>query len=225
MEQIIKIVDKCTDKLNKFQLNYHTKDTKNSKDSILYDKFSFNRETYYHIFLTSEGVRNGTYLELCYKNLLSNNDNDNVTFLEDIFKELREINNIDFYIGKLYDNSKYKDTVYVYYKPRKTKLFKIIKFIEDFDRKLCNQENIKFENKLHSNIAKLLSYPIVNYNKTDDFISIDFRLYNDSFVITSYYITKNQLQKAYDNMILINKALKKINKYEWCELVILNESY
>jgi hypothetical protein len=137
MEQIIKIVDKCTDKLNKFQLN------KNTKNSILYDKLSFNRETYYHIFLTSEGVRNGTYLELRYKNLLSNNDNDNVTFLEDIFKELREINNIDFYIGKLYDNSKYKDTVYVYYKPRKTKLFKIIKFIEDFDRKLCNQENIK----------------------------------------------------------------------------------
>ena len=85
------------------------------------------------------------------------------------------------------------------------------------------QEFIKEENKLHSNIAKLLSYEIVNYNKTEDFITIEFRLSKDGFNIMSYYITKNQLQKTYDKLIKINKELRKIN--EWCELVILNIGY
>ena len=85
------------------------------------------------------------------------------------------------------------------------------------------QEFIKEENKLHSNIAKLLSYEIVNYNKTEDFISIEFRLRKDGFNIMSYYITKNQLQKTYDKLIKINNELRKIN--EWCELVILNIDY
>ena len=38
-----------------------------------------------------------------------------------------------------------------------------------------------------------------------------------------YYIAKNQLAKAYDKMVKINKALMKIN--EFCELVVTNESY
>jgi hypothetical protein len=207
MDEIKRIVDKCIDKLDNIPKNT-----------------TLIREMYYQIYLTSQGVRNGTYLETTIKTCdIYKGEKEYVKYLEETFKELKEIKNIDFYVGKLYDCSKFRDTVYVYYKPRKTKLFKIIKLVEDFDRNKCRQETIKEENKLHSNIAKLLSYEIVNYNKTDDFISINFKLTNDGFIIDGYYITKNQLGKAYDKMIKINKALRKIN--EWCELVILNESY
>jgi hypothetical protein len=202
MEEIKRIVDKCIDKLDNIPKNT-----------------TLIREMYYQIYLTSQGVRNGTYLEITIKTCdIYKGEKEYVKYLEETFKELKEIKNIDFYVGKLYDCSKFRDTVYVYYKPRKTKLFKIIKLVEDFDRNKLRQEN-----KLHSNIAKLLSYEIVNYNKTNDFISINFKLTNDGFIIDGYYITKNQLAKAYDKMIKINKALRKIN--EWCELVILNESY
>jgi len=202
MEEIKRIVDKCIDKLDNIPKNT-----------------TLIREMYYQIYLTSQGVRNGTYLEITIKTCdIYKGEKEYVKYLEETFKELKEIKNIDFYVGKLYDCSKFRDTVYVYYKPRKTKLFKIIKLIEDFDRNKLRQEN-----KLHSNIAKLLSYEIVNYNKTNDFISINFKLTNDGFIIDGYYITKNQLAKAYNKMIKINKALRKIN--EWCELVILNESY
>lgn len=210
MDNIKKIVNICANKLNK---NY-----KNKLDDISL------RETCYQIYLTSVGVRNGTYLEITFYNSdIYKSEKEYIKYLEETFKELKEIKNIDFYIGKLYDNSRFRDTVYVYYKPRKTKLFKIIKLIEDFDRNKLKQEFIKEENKLHSNIAKLLSYEIVNYNKTEDFISIEFRLSKDGFNIMSYYITKNQLQKTYDKLIKINNELRKIN--EWCELVILNIGY
>ena len=199
MEEIKRIVDKCIDKLDNIPKNT-----------------TLIREMYYQIYLTSQGVRNGTYLEITIKTCdIYKGEKEYVKYLEETLKEIK---NIDFYVGKLYDCSKFRDTVYVYYKPRKTKLFKIIKLIEDFDRNKLRQEN-----KLHSNIAKLLSYEIVNYNKTNDFISINFKLTNDGFIIDGYYITKNQLAKAYNKMIKINKALRKIN--EWCELVILNESY
>lgn len=184
-----KIVNRCIDKLDNIPKNT-----------------PLIRETYYHIYLTSQGVRNGTYLEITsFNSDIYKNEKEYVKYLEETFKELKEIKNIDFYVGKLYDNSRFRDTVYVYYKPRKTKLFKIIKLIEDFDRNKIRQETIKEVNKLHSNIAKLLSYEIVNYNKTDDFITINFKLSNDGFIIDGYYITKNQLQKAYDKMIKINK--------------------
>jgi len=211
MDNIKKIVNICADKLNK---NYKYK---------LDDKSL--RSTYYDIYFTSVGVRNGTYLEIRAYNsdIYNKSEKEYVKYLEETFKELREIKNIDFYIGKLYDNSKFRDTVYVYYKPRKTKLFKIIKLVEDFDRSNVKQETIKLENKLHSNIAKLLSYEIVNYNKTEDFIHIEFRLEKDGFNIMSYYITKNKLQKAYERMKKINKALKQTKEY--CELVILDIAY
>jgi len=206
MDNIKKVVNICADKLNK---NYKNK---------LDDKSL--RRTYYDIYFTSVGVRNGTYLEItAYNSDIYKSEKEYVKYLEETFKELREIKNIDFYIGKLYDNSKFRDTVYVYYKPRKTKLFKIIKLVEDFDRSNVKQETIK----LHSNIAKLLSYEIVNYNKTEDFIHIEFRLEKDGFNIMSYYITKNKLQKAYERMKKINKALKQTKEY--CELVILDIAY
>ena len=188
------------------------------------------KETYYSIYLTSLGDRNGTYVEifkfgtlydfLDKKKFLS--ENDYIKYISNIFKELKEIENIDFYIGKLYDASWFKDTLYVYYKPRKNKLFKIIKVIENYDRKLILKNPGK-NNKLHSNIAKLLSYEIVDYNNTNNFITIDYKLTSDGFSIMGYYITKNQLAKAYDKMVKINKALKKIN--EFCELVVSNSPY
>ena len=188
------------------------------------------RKTYYSIYLTSLGVRNGTYVEifkfgtlydfLDKKKFLS--EKDYIKNMTNIFKDLRKIKNIDFYIGKLYDSSKFRDTLYVYYKPRKNKLFKIIKVIENYDRKLILKNPGK-NNKLHSNIAKLLSYEIVDYNNTNNFITIDYKLTSDGFSIMGYYITKNQLAKAYDKMVKINKALKKIN--EFCELVVSNSPY
>jgi hypothetical protein len=125
MEQIKEILNKCFKKL---QSDYNME----------YDEI---RQTYYNIYLTSLGVRNGTYVEIfkfgtlydfLNKNKLS--EKDYINYITNIFKELREIKNIDFYIGKIYDGSKFRDTLYVYYKPRKNKLFKIIKVIENYDR-------------------------------------------------------------------------------------------
>ena len=214
MEKIKEILDKC---LKKIKADYEME----------YDEI---RQTYYSIYLTSLGVRNGTYIEIFKFGTLSDfldkkkflSENNYIEYITNIFKELKEINNIDFYIGKLYDSSKFRDTLYVYYKPRKNKLFKIIKVIENYDRKLILKNPGK-NNKLHSNIAKLLSYEIVDYNNTNNFITIDYKLTSDGFSIMGYYITKNQLAKAYDKMVKINKALMKIN--EFCELVVTNESY
>ena len=88
------------------------------------------------------GVRNGTYVEIfkfgTLYNFLNKNklsEKDYINYITNIFKELREIKNIDFYIGKIYDPlANFRDTLYVYYKPRKNKLFKIIKVIENYDR-------------------------------------------------------------------------------------------
>ena len=204
MEKIKEILDKCLEKM---------------KDDDYIKGYKYHRETYYNIYLTSLGVRNGTYVELSYYSTLS--ENDYIKYITNIFKELREIENIDFYIGKLYDSSKFRDTLYVYYKPRKNKLFKIIKVVENYDRNLILK--YKNNNKLHTNIAKLLSYEIVDYNNTNKFITIDFKLTSDGFAIMGYYTTKNQLAKAYDKMVKINKALRKINEY--CELVISNDAY
>ena len=214
MEKIKEILDKC---LKKIKADYEME----------YDEI---RQTYYSIYLTSLGVRNGTYIEIFNFGTLSDfldkkkflSENNYIEYITNIFKELKEINNIDFYIGKLYDSSKFRDTLYVYYKPRKNKLFKIIKVVENYDRNLI----LKYKNnnnKLHSNIAKLLSYEIVDYNNTNKFITIDFKLTSDGFAIMGYYTTKNQLAKAYDKMVKINKALRKINEY--CELVISNDAY
>ena len=204
MEYIKEILNKCLEK--------------NKDDYVIKND---PKETYYSIYLTSLGVRNGTYVEIYTpKNSLS--EKDYIKNMTNIFKDLRKIKNIDFYIGKLYDSSKFRDTLYVYYKPRKNKLFKIIKVIENYDRKLIF-EKPSTENILHSNIAKLLSYEIVDYNNTDKFITIYYKLTSDGFSIMGYYITKNQLAKTYDKMVKINKALKKINEY--CELVVSNDSY
>lgn len=214
MEYIKKILNKCIEKI---------KDDYKMRTGYEYYIDDEVRKTYYSIYLTSLGVRNGTYIEI-YKPKNSLSEKDYIKKITYIFKDLRKIKNIDFYIGKLYDSSKFKDTLYVYYKPRKNKLFKIIKVIENYDRKLIFVKPIpSTENILHSNIAKLLSYEIVDYNNTDKFITIYFKLTSDGFEIMGYYTTKNQLAKAYDKMVKINKALKKINEY--CELVVTNESY
>lgn len=208
MDKIKEVFDKCLNKIKKYS-------------SIKPNEI---RETYYNIFLTSKGVRNGTFLEIFNYWTLDNyikiknikNENELVDDLTEIFKELKELNNIDFYIGKLYDGSDFKDTVYVYYKPRKIKLFKIIKIVEE-----CDRYESGGRNKLQSNIARLLSYEIVKYPNYDDFIIIDFKLVKDGFTIMGYYTTKDQLWKAYDKMIKINKALKELKEY--CNLVITDE--
>lgn len=210
MEYIKEILNKCIEKI-KDDYKMRTGNEYYIGDEV--------RETYYSIYLTSLGVRNGTYVEI-YKLRYSLSEKDYIKNMTNIFKDLRKIKNIDFYIGKLYDSSKFRDTLYVYYKPRKNKLFKIIKVIENYDRKLIF-EKPSTENILHSNIAKLLSYEIVDYNDDINFITIRFKLTSDGFSIMGYYIAKNQLAKAYDKMVKINKALMKIN--ELCELVVTNE--
>jgi hypothetical protein len=205
MEQIIEIFNNCLTKLKKI----------NNRYGMLED---YIKEAYYSIYLTSLGIRNGTYLEIGHCRKIKEEDNNLVKDYYNAFKELRKIKNIDFYVGKLYDCSNYRSTVYIYYKPRKIKLFKIIKKIEAIDR--YNKEQMY---KIHNYIAKLLSYEVVDYKHTSNFIVIEFRLIKNNFEIMGYYTTKNKLSKAFEKLQEINKGLKLINEY--CELVILDESY
>jgi hypothetical protein len=205
MEQIIEIFNNCLTKLKKI----------NNRYGMLED---YIQEAYYSIYLTSLGIRNGTYLEIGHCRKIKEEDNNLVKDYYNAFKELRKIKNIDFYVGKLYDCSNYRSTVYIYYKPRKIKLFKIIKKIEAIDR--YNKEQMY---KIHNYIAKLLSYEVVDYKHTSNFIIIEFRLTKNNFEIMGYYTTKNKLSKAFEKLQKINKGLKLINEY--CKLVILNESY
>ena len=205
MEQIIEIFNNCLTKLKKI----------NNRYGMLED---YIKEAYYSIYLTSLGIRNGTYLETGHCRKIKEEDRNLVKDYNNAFKELRKIKNIDFYVGKLYDCSNYRSTVYIYYKPRKVELFKIIKKIEAIDR--YNKEQMY---KIHNYIAKLLSYEVVDYKHTERFITIQFRLIKNNFEIMGYYTTKNKLSKAFEKLQEINKGLKLINEY--CELVILDESY
>jgi len=207
MEQIIEIFDNCIKKL---------KIINNSRYGMIGGYY--NKETYYSIYLTSLGIRNGTYAEMGHCRKINEENRNLVKDYNNAFKDLRKIKNIDFYVGKLYDCSNYRDTLYIYYKPRKIKLFKIIKKIEAIDRYNYNDE---FMYKMHNHIAKLLSYDVVDYKHTERFIAIGFRLIKNNFKIMGYYTTKNKLPKAFEKLQEINKGLKLINEY--CELVILDE--
>lgn len=213
MEQIKSIIDKALYEL---------------KDFIILDENEI-IETYYNIYLTSLGIRNGTYVEIhdfdmerkLIEKFNMKNENDYIDFISNVFKGLKEIKNIDFYIGKLYDASRFRDTLYVYYKPRKNKLFKIINFIEKIDR-----YNEKTRNILNYKIALLLSYePIKNYlDVWDNLISVDFTLTDGSKLsIISYWIlpTEKMLMNTYKKLVKINKGLKLINKR--CILQIIDE--
>jgi hypothetical protein len=201
MEQIIEIFNNCVKKLN-------------NRYEMLEDEI---KQSYYSIYLTSLGIRNGTYIEI-EKFKKERNEEDNIVKdYNNAFEDLRKIKNIDFYVGKLYDASHYRDTLYIYYKPRKIKLFKIIKKIEAIDR--YDKKQIY---KIHNHIAKLLSYEVVNYKHTERFITIEFRLTKNDFEIMGYYTTKDKLSKAFEKLQEINKGLKLIKEY--CKLVILDES-
>ena len=203
MEQIIEIFNNCVKKLN-------------NRYEMLEDEI---KQSYYSIYLTSLGIRNGTYIEI-EKFKKERNEEDNIVKdYNNAFEDLRKIKNIDFYVGKLYDCSKYRDTIYIYYKPRKVKLFKIIKKIEAIDRYNYNNELMY---KIHNHIAKLLSYEVVNYRHSDRFILIQFRLTKNDSEIMGYYTTKDKLSKAFEKLQEINKGLKLIKEY--CKLVILDES-
>jgi hypothetical protein len=183
MEEIKRIVKRCLKKL-KYKIN---------NDEI--------EKTYYNIFLTSVGINNGFFLNLfdyyvfINKNNFSNNQQF-INYISDVFKELKTIKNIDFYIGKLKDNSYYKDTIYIYYKPKEKELFKIIKFIEK------NKINDKY-NKIIKNILKLLSYEPIIFNNFNNICEVIFKINNLN--IFSYYINKKKLYKAYDKLLEIKK--------------------
>jgi len=214
MEQIIEIFDKCLIKLKKINNRYGM-----LEEDLYINRDDLIKEAYYNIYLTSLGIRNGTYLEIDkFKKRNEDKDRNLVKDYNNAFKELRKIKNIDFYVGKLYDCSNYRDTIYIYYKPRKVKLFKIIKKIEAIDRYNYNNELMY---KIHNYIAKLLSYEVVDYKHTERFITIQFRLTKNNFEIMGYYTTKNKLLKAFEKLQEINKGLKLIKEY--CELVILDE--
>ena len=214
MEQIIEIFDKCLTKLKKINNRYGM-----LEEDLYINRDDLIKEAYYSIYLTSLGIRNGTYLEIDkFKKRNEDKDRNIVKDYNNAFKALKKIKNIDFYVGKLYDASLYRDTIYIYYKPRKVELFKIIKKIEAIDR--YNKEQMY---KIHNYIAKLLSYEVVDYKHTSNFIVIEFRLIKNNFEIMGYYTTKNKLSKAFEKLQEINKGLKLINEY--CELVILDESY
>ena len=194
MEKIISIFDNSLKKLKKL-----------ADYGILDNEIEI---SYYSIYLTSLGIRNGTYIELKLQLLNINNENEYVKILMNAFKDLRNIENIDFYVGKLYDASKFRDTLYIYYKPREIKLFKIIKKVEAIDR--YNKEQMY---KIHNHIAKLLSYDVVDYKHTEKLITIEFRLSKTQLDIMGYYTTKNKLPKAFEKLQEINKGLNNINEY------------
>jgi len=190
MEEIIKIVDNCLKKLEK--------DYKMDKEDII--------TTYYNIYLTSLGIRNGTYIEIFkfgklekfIKSKKIKNEYEFIKYITNIFDDLKKIKNINLYVGKLYDSSFFRDTLYIYYEPNKQKIFKVIKQVEAIDR------NKKKEvNKLQSKIAFLLGYEPINYSNIENFINICFK--SNNICIFSYYITKNKLNKTYERLLKIQK--------------------
>jgi len=207
MEKIISIFDNCLKKL---------KTLTNRNNLIDDDEIKI---THYSIYLTSCGFRNGTYLELYFINDIKN-EVEYVKTLMNAFKDLRNVENIDIYVGKIYDSSNFRDTLYIYYKPREIKLFKIIKKIEAIDR--YNEEQMY---KIQNHIAKLLSYDVVNYKHTEEFITIDFRIIKTNLNIMSYYTTKKNLVKTYDKLLELNKILYYHFDYQFCELVVSGSGY
>jgi len=191
MDEIKKIINNCYKKLNGSKL-------KIDKEII-----------FYNIYLVSNGIINGCFIPF-YKydiptELHLNNNNDIIDYITNVFKELKLINNIDFYIGKLRDSSYYNDTLYVYYKPKKEELFKYIKIIENKKNKI----------NIYKNLAKILSYEILDNSKKNNNIIVKFIINNKSFY--AYYTTKYKLYKSYDKLLEIKKYFSE------CYLQISND--
>ena len=117
-EKIKEIVDEIFQKIKKdFKL------TINDDEKII---------VYYNIYLTSYGIRTGTFIDNFSKFYNYKIIFDKVKNLEgydkyfsDLFKKIKTIDNLDFSIGAYYDASNFKDIIYVYNKKFYKKIKKV----------------------------------------------------------------------------------------------------
>jgi hypothetical protein len=123
-----------------------------SKFNIPFENIEY---IYYDIYLIAIGSKTGSFIFNNLKMILFNtsvdfNNHNNIKYISKILSPLKTINNISFYIGALTENSKYKDTIYIY----NTNIYPII---EKIIIKIEKYNKIKKQNPLiHTSISKLL---------------------------------------------------------------------
>lgn len=165
---------------------------------------------YYNIYLTSYGIRRGTFIDNFgnYKQIniimtKTKNIDGYYNYFKKLFNKIKKIKNLDFAIGAFYDSSFFKDTIYIYHQPSYNKIKKSMKYLNN-RLKLTKPINT-INDTLHGHIANLLGYDKVKYkdaynNKTS--LSINFMFNN--FYIMSYQTYKKNLITNYEKLQNIN---------------------
>lgn len=150
---------------------------------------------YYNCYLVSNEIRNGFYPEF-----FNNID-------EKILNKIRNITNLDYIKCACYDNSKNKDTIYIYNKNKYNSIKKSIEFLNKTKR------NDKNKLKIDRNIAKLLSYDKIKRDYDEGFdetktLGLSFTINdyknNTDLTIIEYQSYKSNLIKNYEKLQRIN---------------------
>ena len=199
-EKIKEIVDEIFQKIKKdFKL------TINDDEKII---------VYYNIYLTSYGIRTGTFIDNFSKFYNYKIIFDKVKNLEgydkyfsDLFKKIKTIDNLDFSIGAYYDASNFKDIIYVYNKKFYKKIKKSMNYL---NKRLESNKKINItDNKLQWHIADLLGYDKVkhkyNYDENKS-LGVSFILKNNKkeIEILAYQSYKKYLIKNYERLHKMN---------------------
>lgn len=181
---------------------------------------------YYNIYLTSYGIRNGTFIDnfTNFEKLKTIKEFDK--YLTKLFRPLKEITNIAVSIGAYYDASKSKDTIYVYNKNNYNQIKNSMKYLNDRIDKDIEINTLSI--KLQSHIANLLGYDkikrnykeIFDYTKTlqVSYILCDFKN-KKQFKILNYVSYKNNLVKAYERLQIMNN-LPIIDRYQTFRFIL-----
>ncbi len=182
----------------------------------------------YDIYLISNGFRPGGFLFDGYKYntqfyKIANLDwNNRGQYFKDFeFKEytlpiykllnkINTINNIGVYIGALYDNSRNKDTIYIYNKKDfKSKLIKDnIEWLEQEAQNRYNKGKLA-TNIVHEKIGEILGYNKIKYNYKN-IISIS--IFINNLEIYGWWCNDTQLKDLYKRLKQINNILEPLNK-------------
>lgn len=186
-------------------------------------------EIYYTLLLVSYGIRHGTYIEGNIESKYVEKtkriyDFENKKFCDliyRIFSKIKTIDNLDIYVGAIYDNSTNRDTIYIYNK--NNPFIGNIKKLENIKRTGINTPI----SNIHRYIAELLGYDVVKYKHFyDDENALTVR-YNIQDVdtgkfynILSYISYKNRLVKNYEKLKNMNKILKQLGST--CYLTIID---
>ncbi len=183
----IKIFDKIKKIIDEICLNVDEIDDE-TKQSI-----------YYNCYLVVYEIRNGFYPEIFNK------------IDEKLLKKIRTIPNLNFIKCACYDSSRFPDTIYIFNKNKYNSIKKSIEFLSKIKK-----DNDKNSLKIHSNIAKLLSYDKIkrSYDEAYDnkktlsiiFIIYDYKDRNNikEITIMSYQSYKSKLIKNYEKLQRIN---------------------